>query len=100
MSRHGMDISGHVSSSLTIHRIEEADVILVMEKAHVSAIVGLAGPEVMGKVHLLSQWAPKPFHDEEIFDPYGSVMPAYETCFKLLQICCEGVADEFFTSAK
>lgn len=96
MSNLGIDISDHRSAALHIKRIEQADVILVMEAAHAAEISRLAGPDACNKVHLLTEWGPDPWRNEDVFDPIGRPIDAYEECLNLLTACCEQFALQVF----
>ena len=77
--RDGVDLRDHRSRRLTPAMVRAADLILVMEKPHVSAVRTLgAAPE---KVHLLSEWPPPGEPDLPISDPYGGSLEAYEECW-------------------
>ena len=76
MEERGIDISGHRSHDLTSEDVEEADLILTMERGQAEAI-RLEFPQHAHKVHLLSEMAGR-HHD--IRDPYGGPLYEYRQC--------------------
>jgi protein-tyrosine phosphatase len=88
----GFDLAGHRSAALAYDRVDEADVILVMEEAHRRAIAGRY-PEDAGKVRLLSAFHPGARgmpRVPDIFDPIGMPMAEYRRCFQLLRDSLDG----------
>jgi protein-tyrosine phosphatase len=53
-SRRGLDLSGHVSTSVSPAMIDEADLILTMERAHVRSIV-VGHPDAWSKTFTLKE---------------------------------------------
>ncbi|MEO0097977.1 MAG: low molecular weight protein arginine phosphatase [candidate division WOR-3 bacterium] len=73
VARFGGDISRHLSQPLTKEMIEDADLILVMEKRHLLRIKEMV-PEAESKTFMLSGYPEK--EGEDILDPIGL---SYET---------------------
>jgi protein-tyrosine-phosphatase len=71
--RLGLDISGHVSSVITAGLIQDADLVIVMERGQKEALEN-EFPQADGKVHLLSEVAKGSAYD--IPDPLLSASPA------------------------
>ncbi len=69
----GLDISGHRAKQLTPQIVRKAELILVMEQCHKTAIENQE-PSAKGKVFRLGNW-----HD--IPDPYQKDMAAFEFAF-------------------
>jgi protein-tyrosine-phosphatase len=90
MADRGMSIDGHRARSLRAEDVRAADLILVMEGAHLRSV--LAGyPSALDKVSLLTEIADR---EGDVEDPYGQPRPAYEVCADLLQtILAEGYAE-------
>ena len=77
--REGIDLRGHRSMRLTPAMVRAADLILVMERPHVSAVRTLGA--VAERVHLLSEWPPPGEPELPISDPFGGSLEAYEECW-------------------
>jgi len=79
----GVDLSGHRSRRVTPAMVRSADLVLVMERAHVGAVRALgADPD---RTHVLSEW-PAPGEPElEISDPFGASSEAYEECWRRIE---------------
>ena len=76
MAKRGISISDHRSHDLTPEDVEEADLILTMERGQAEAIC-VESPQHAHKVHLLSEMAGRR-HD--IRDPYGGPLFEYRQC--------------------
>lgn len=63
----------HKGKQLTSECVAWADLILVMERKHVGAVLAIA-PQARGKVFLLGKWQ----DDREINDPYRQGEPAFK----------------------
>jgi protein-tyrosine-phosphatase len=63
--------------------VRAADVVLVMEHAHLTAVCALgADPE---RAHVLSEWPAPGEPGLEISDPYGASSEAYEECWRRIR---------------
>lgn len=76
MAERGIDISDHRSHDLTPQDVEEADLILTMERGQAEAI-RVEFPPHAHKVHLLSEMAGRHY---DIRDPYGGPLHEYRQC--------------------
>ncbi len=94
MARHGIDVSTHLSQRLTDEMVEQADLILVMERGHKSEILKRV-PGAKKKVFLLREYAENasvsPRIDIEVPDPIAKPADVYESCFRMIQESVEGV---------
>ncbi len=89
MARLGIDISPHRARVITRDIARSADLILVMEAVH-AAIVKRLLSWGAGKPRLISEFdAQKPADD--IQDPFGDPLGAYEQCIRTLSPCIQGV---------
>jgi protein-tyrosine phosphatase len=68
----GIDISGHRSRALTIHLIEQSDLIFAMTRGHREAVVEMC-PGAVNKCSLLAD-------DADIPDPIGQSQAVYNNC--------------------
>lgn len=75
----GIDISGHRARQVTKEMIRKADLILVMESAHKSAIEE-SEPSAKGKVFRLGEWA-----KFDIPDPYKKDLAAFLEALDLIE---------------
>jgi protein-tyrosine-phosphatase len=76
MAGRGIDISDHRSHDLTAEDVEEADLILTMERGQAEAI-RVELPQHAHKVHVLSQVAGRQY---DIRDPAGGSLCEYRQC--------------------
>lgn len=81
MAERGMDISDHRAHSLSQDDVEEADLILTMERGQAEAI-RLEFPQHRRKVHLLSEMIGRRY---DVFDPYMGPMAGYRRCANELE---------------
>lgn len=77
--QHGLSLEGHSARQLTRALCQDADLILVMEKRHISAVTAI-DPGVRGKTMLFGHW----LGDSGIPDPYRLSREAYEHVYQLL----------------
>jgi protein-tyrosine phosphatase len=79
MLKKGIDISSYRACQLNKDMIRKADLILVMESSHKSAIEELE-PCAKGKVFRLGNWG-----NYDIPDPYQQNLSAFVTSFNLIE---------------
>ena len=77
--QHGIDLTGHQSQQLTSQLCTQYDLILVMEKGHLSALSEIA-PEASGKAMLFGQW----IGQKDIPDPYKQSKEAFDYAYQLI----------------
>ncbi|WP_017445375.1 low molecular weight protein-tyrosine-phosphatase [Gayadomonas joobiniege] len=82
METRGIDITNHKARQLTRGLINEAELVLVMERRHLEDISKLA-PHARGKTMLLGKW----IGDKEIPDPYRQSRDAFEYAINLIDDC-------------
>ena len=78
-----IDMSGHQARQLSPALILENDLILVMEKRHLSDLLRQY-PQARGKTFLLGKW----LDDTEIPDPYRQSHEAFEHVYQLIDKAC------------
>lgn len=78
MQQRDLDISAHRARQLTAELLAEADLVLVMEKAHKRAIEQNE-PTARGKIYRLGEW-----QDQDIPDPYRQPIEAFEDALALI----------------
>jgi len=64
MNSRGLDLTQHHARQLTSSMVQKHDLVLVMEKAHIEAVLEIA-PFSRGRVHCLGKWGVG-----NISDPY------------------------------
>jgi len=91
--RHGLDLSGHVSSPLSQEAVEWADLIFTMSRGQLAALQTL--PSAAGKSTLISSFAEGGDDDEgeDVPDPFGHTQDAYEQTFQDLRNLVRRVLD-------
>ena len=79
----GIDLRSHRSRRVSPQIVRAADLILVMERAHLASVLALgADPE---RTHVLSEW-PEPGDPAlPVSDPFGASREAYEECWHLIK---------------
>lgn len=89
MAKEGIDVSGHLSQRLTPEMIQQADLILVMERWHKEQILRLV-PSAKAKVFLLKEYAnASDWSELEIPDPIAKPIEVYEKCLQAIKECVE-----------
>lgn len=79
LSEHGVDGAAHRARQLTTSMLREADLVLGMEREHVSRMMRMA-PEASGKIMLLDRWTPP----GDIPDPYRQSREAFDHVYQLI----------------
>lgn len=86
----GVDLRSHRSRRATPALLRAADLVLVMERGHRSAVLALgAHPD---RTHLLSDWPPPGDPSLPISDPFGGSIEAYEECWRRIRRHVQRVA--------
>jgi protein-tyrosine-phosphatase len=84
----GVPLEAHITSVLEARRIEEADIIIVMELIQKDRVASLY-PKVRGKVVLLG--AVSPDCPLEIEDPYSGTIEDFQVCFGQIRKGCDAL---------
>jgi protein-tyrosine phosphatase len=79
LALHGLSGKSHLARQIDGFLIENADIVLAMDKRQRSALLALA-PSARNKVFLLGKWQ----DDAEIPDPYGRQLPAFEHAYQMI----------------
>jgi protein-tyrosine-phosphatase len=85
MAQRGIDLRDHRSRNVTRDMMAEADLVLVMTRAHAEAL-GAAFPDCAHKVHLLSEMVGRMY---DIGDPYGGTRLEYSYTAQELALLIE-----------
>ena len=94
----GLELNSHQSKGINFDRVDEADIILVMEEMHRSALAERY-PEDEAKVFLLSEFHPSvkdAARAPDIFDPIGLPIEEYRRCFSLVRDAMDGFVSSRF----
>lgn len=79
-AEHGVDLRGHAARPVTARLIARADLILTMEPAHRSVILGLSR-EAQGKTHVLTTFGDPEGDPDGVPDPIGLGSDIYRDTF-------------------
>lgn len=93
LNKEGVDLSDHRTRKITPGTIEKADLVFVMENAHLQAVLTLS-PKMTGRVFLLSQFYSEPEIlplGTEIPDPIGMNDFFYENVNDIIRLCCQNL---------
>ena len=87
MKKEGVDVSDYKSTTLTKTLIDEADIILVMERMHKERILKVS-PEAENKIRLLMEFATNSgYKSLDIEDPVGRPIEFYREVFEVIKSC-------------
>jgi len=85
---YGIDLGRHRTVTVSEKLVADADIILVMELAHIRQLLEKF-PDARRKTFLLGHFAQsKPLTD--IRDPYGDAPEAFARCYSILSAACDG----------
>lgn len=87
----GVDIRGYHATYLEGRHVEEANLVLVMEKNHLEHVRRKWPKESAGKIRLFRTWHPVSPSEEDITDPIGASREFYRGVARLLWECSEGL---------
>jgi len=76
---HGVSASAHSARQISPEMINAADIVLVMDKRHMSAVHAQV-PHARGKTFLLGRWQ----NDAAVPDPYGKPRAVFEQAFTMI----------------
>ncbi|EPF15782.1 MULTISPECIES: low molecular weight protein-tyrosine-phosphatase Wzb [Cedecea] len=82
--RHNLSLEGHLARQVSGRLCREQDLILAMEKRHITALCEIA-PEMRGKVMLFGHWDA----EREIPDPYRKSRDAFEAVYSMLDLSAQ-----------
>lgn len=80
LEANGLTAAAHVARQVSQDMISAADMVIAMDRRHVSAIQALA-PHARGKTFLLGRWQ----GDVPIPDPYGRDRAAFEKAYTMIR---------------
>jgi tRNA threonylcarbamoyl adenosine modification protein (Sua5/YciO/YrdC/YwlC family) len=93
LRREGVDVSSHRSQQVTVEMLQQADIILVMERHHEERLLQ-ACPEVKKRLFLLKEFAKIDDGNRmDIADPIGGSLEIYRKTFELIKETIERVVE-------
>jgi len=87
---HGVSAAKHVARQVSPDLINAADIVLVMDRRHMSAVHALV-PHARGKTFLLGRWQ----NDIAVPDPYGKPRSAFEQAFQMIDTAVDSWLSRF-----
>ena len=97
-ARDGLDLSAHRSRRVSAALLEQADLVLVMERSHVGAVRSLGADPA--RTVVLSEW-PLPGEPElTVSDPFGGSIEAYEECWRRIRRHVQRVVPHVIEAAR
>ena len=87
----GIDCARHRARQLTRQMLEEADLLVAMEKYHLREIKRLSGKR-KPDARLIGEFG-LPTGKQEIDDPYGRSLSVYKACVQRLIPCVDGIIE-------
>jgi protein-tyrosine-phosphatase len=93
----GVSIGEHHSSPLTLEKVQNADLILVMENTH-KMLIENRMPRMAHKVKLLGSYLEGNEKEKEITDPYGYETDIYQESFEQIQEAVENLLKEIVSN--
>ena len=84
----GLDLEGFQSRRVTPERLDESDLVLVMEPAHRSLVLGLH-PVADTRTMLLGELSGLAGHEAAVPDPHGGPVDSYRRTFRRLETLIE-----------
>jgi protein-tyrosine phosphatase len=86
-SERGFDLSAHRSQLVTGALLQDADLVLVMNRKQRDAVLNAFGYADSDRVVILGDLDPSRGSRREIRDPYGQELAVYETSFARIERC-------------
>ena len=90
LEEHGVAADGHVARQMSPDLVNAADIVLAMDRRHLSAIHAQV-PHARGKTFLLGKWQ----GDLAIPDPYGKPREAFEASFRMIDTAVDSWLSRF-----
>ena len=90
LAEHGVAVAGHVARQVSPELINAADIVLVMDKRHMSAVHAQV-PHARGKTFLLGRWQ----NEAAVPDPYGKPRAVFEQAFTMIDTAVDSWLSRF-----
>jgi protein-tyrosine phosphatase len=82
-AREGVDLTAHRSRRASPALVKQADLVLVMERAHLEAVKELGADP--GRTFVISEWPQPGEPGLAVADPFGGSIEAYEECWRRIR---------------
>jgi protein-tyrosine-phosphatase len=79
--RRGLDLSGHRSRRVTAELLQEADLVLALDRAELEAVRRM-NPKAAARSHLITDAGSDASPGAGVPDPFGGSAEAYEECLR------------------
>ncbi|MDG1733833.1 MAG: protein tyrosine phosphatase [Thalassotalea sp.] len=89
LDQNGFNSENHKACQISTDIVNNAELILVMEKKHQQVLMKKY-PSASGKIMLLGKWN----NEQEIPDPYRKSTEAFEHAYKLIEQNCQAWAQK------
>ena len=76
----GADLAAHRSRRVSPELVRAADLVLVMERAHLAAVRALGADP--SRTHVLHEYLQQATPESPVSDPFGASREAYEECWR------------------
>ena len=87
---HGVSASAHSARQISPEMINAADIVLVMDRRHASAVHAQV-PHARGKTFLLGRWQ----NELAVPDPYGKPRSAFEHAYRMIDTAVDSWLSRF-----
>jgi protein-tyrosine-phosphatase len=99
LSMTGVPWENHRARTVTKEDVELADLILVMEKAHLEALTS-QWPQAKDKMELLSKYIAPDQTEDDIIDPYGGSLYHYRVTQAQITMAIRSLVREILSQSK
>lgn len=89
--KHGVSLTGHCASQLTIEDCERFDCLVAMDRSNLRNMTALA-PHCAEKMHLLREFDLEDT-DRDVPDPYYEPLDGFETVYQIVRRCVRALYD-------
>jgi len=93
LKKDNIEVRGHVATSVNEQLVNNADIILVMEKLHQSVLLSRY-PWIKSKIYLLKEYIGDYNNGTEISDPIGQTEEMYEHCAEMIKECIKKLVNK------
>ncbi|APX31485.1 protein tyrosine phosphatase [Brachybacterium sp. P6-10-X1] len=97
---HGLDPSAHRARQMSSRDLEQADLVLAMDHDHIRPLHRVGGQEIVGRTHMVRDFAPGPVEDTGIRDPWWGDETAFETAWEQITEAAPGIIEHVRTALR
>lgn len=95
--RHGVPVAS-IARQVQPSDFERFDLILAMDRGHLSELKAFCPREQRPKLKLMRDWDPE-HRGADVDDPYYGGLESFERMFDVLSICCRNLLDDLVREA-